>query len=94
MQQNKASVETSSVERILTKRLDLLLDNFINDFSDLERVSRLTDFLSFVQQCNLPIQLYRAQNVVFTKYQLMPENLKQNQLVQILCAKLNLNLRG
>lgn len=92
LEQNKASLETDSIERILTKRLDSLLNNFVNDFSDLERVSRITDFLGFVQMCNLPIKLYRAQNVVFSKYQLMPENLKKNQLIQTLCARLNLNL--
>ena len=94
LQQNKASIETSSVENILTKRLDLLLNNFINDFSDLERVSVIIDFLSFVQMYNLPVKLYRAQNIVFAKYKLMPENLQKHQLIQTLCAKLNLNLLG
>ena len=94
VQQNNASLEVSSIENILTKRLDLLLDSFVNDFSDLERVSVMVDFLGFVQMHNLPIKLYRAQNIVFTKYKLMPETLQKHQLIQTLCAKLNLNLLG
>ena len=71
-----------------------MLDNFVNDFSDLERISKIADFLGFVQMHNLPVKLYRAQNIVFTKYKLMPENLKKHQMVQTLCARLNLNLNN
>lgn len=90
--QTSAKLDENSIQRRLTKKLNVLTDSFALDPLDLMRVSRLIEFLSFMEMFSLPALMYRAQNIVFSAVTKMPEQNRQNQLIKILCKKLNINL--
>jgi len=92
LNQITAKIDTASIERTLTKKLDGLIDNFALDPMQPDRISKLIDFLNFAETFNLPLKLYRAQNIVYKKTHEMPPQAAQNELIKILCKKLNLNL--
>ena len=87
-----AKPDEQSLQRLLTKKLDLLTDSFAADPLDLGRVSKLIEFLSFLEMFSLPANQYRAQNIVFKNVSEMQKENRQHQLIKILCKKLNLNL--
>lgn len=87
-----AKPDASGLERLLTKKLNLLIRAFEADPLDLARVSKLIEFLSFLEMFSLPADLYRAQNIVFKQVSQMQRANQEHQLIKILCKKLNLNL--
>jgi len=87
-----AKTDNEGLETILTKKLNSLVNSFAADPLDLNKISRLIEFLSFLEMFSLPANLYRAQNTVFERVSKMQEANKKHELVKILCKKLNLNL--
>ena len=85
-------LEKESFKRILTKKLKQLTEAFASDPFDLSKSSKIIELLSFAEMFNFPTDLAQAQNIVFAVCKKLPEHIKQNQLIKVLCAKLNLNL--
>ncbi|MDR0953406.1 MAG: DUF3536 domain-containing protein, partial [Elusimicrobiota bacterium] len=86
----KGKLDEHSIKKILTKQLDTLTDVFAADTQDLQKAIKTADFLNFVEMFKLPINLYRAQNIVFNKIKAMAQPAKSNQIIKTLCNKLNL----
>ena len=85
-------LEKDGINKILTKKLKLMTEAFNTDPLDLNKSSKMIELLSFAEMFNFPIDLSFAQNTVFSVYKNLPEHIKQNQLIKVLCLKLNLNL--
>ena len=89
---SRKKLEKESFNLILTKKLKQLTEAFASDPFDLSKSSKIIELLSFVEMFNFPTDLAQAQNIVFAVCKKLPEHIKQNQLIKVLCAKLNLNL--
>ncbi len=87
-----AKVDAQSVERVTTKKLNILTDILVKDTMNLANVSKLSEYLGFLDSFALPVNKYRTQNLIFKQLSEAAPALKQHQLCQILCKRLNINL--
>lgn len=85
-------LEKNGINKILTKKLKLMTESFNADPIDLTKSSKMIEMLSFAEMFRFPVDLSCAQNTVFSVYKNLPEHIQQNQLIKVLCLKLNLNL--
>ena len=85
-------LDKDAVKKILSKRLFRLAKSFKDDPLDLNKTSKLVELLAFTEMFKLPVDISCAQNTVFKVYKGLPEHIRKNQLIKILCTKLNLNL--
>ena len=85
-------LEKDEINKILSKKLSQMAKTFKQDPLDLNKTAKLVELLAFAEMFKLPLNISCAQNTVFKVYKGLPEHIRQNQLLKVLCAKLNLNL--
>ena len=85
-------LQKDAIKKILSKKLRQLANSFKDDPLDLNKTSKLVELLAFAEMFKLPVDISCAQNTVFKVYKALPEHIRQNQLLKVLCAKLNFNL--
>ncbi len=87
-----AKLEKENIKRILTKKLRRAAEAFKADPMDLSKTSKMVELLSFAEMFDFPMDCSCAQNTVFAVFKELPAHIRQNQLLKILCLKLNLSL--
>lgn len=85
-------LQKDAIRKILSKKLAQMANSFKDDPLDLNKTSKLVELLAFAEMFKLPVDTSCAQNTVFKVYKGLPEHIRQNQLLKVLCAKLNLHL--
>ncbi len=93
LKQVNGKLDEESLKYQLTKRLGNLCEDLTRDAFDLQRATKIIDFLSMTETYALPVDLYRAQEIIFKLLKKIPANQKC-PLFDTLCKKLNLNLEN
>jgi hypothetical protein len=75
----------------LTKRLNALISDYIEDTSDVSKAVKATNYLQTLERFSLPVDKYKSANSVFNKLKETSGESKTGETLRTLCEKLNLD---